>query len=130
MRNLAALKDGGRLLQVGVMTGTQCALDLDAIVLRRLQLIGSVMRPLSIDAKRAIAGRFRDRWLPLLAARQLTPVVDSVFALADVAQAHARLERSDHVGKIILDLHGARDVAAPADRFASTTVHLTRTGAS
>jgi NADPH2:quinone reductase len=129
-RNLAALKDGGRLLQVGVMSGTLCALDLDTIVLRRLHLIGSVMRPLRIEDKRAIAQRFRDRWLPLLAARSLVPVVDSVFALADVARAHERLERSEHVGKIILDLYQANDLATPAGRREATNVHHTRTDAS
>jgi putative PIG3 family NAD(P)H quinone oxidoreductase len=130
VRNLAALRDGGRLLQVGIMTGTMCALDLDTIVLRRLHLIGSVMRPLSIDDKRAIARRFRERWLPLLAARSLTPVVDSLFALADVARAHERLERSDHFGKIILDLHRAGDLAAPAERLDAANVHHTRTDPS
>jgi len=123
-RNLDALKDGGRLVQVGIMTGTLCALDLDTIVLRRLHLIGSVMRPLPLAAKRAIARRFRDHWLPLLAARRLVPVVDSVFALADVARAHERLERSDHVGKIILDLDRAEAVA-PAARLPN---HVTPPG--
>jgi NADPH:quinone reductase len=112
-RNLAALKDGGRLLQVGVMSGTQCALDLDTIVMRRLQLIGSVMRPLAIEHKRAIARRFHDRWLPLLADRRLQPVVDSIFSLTDVADAHRRLERSEHFGKVVLDLGGAGDVVDP-----------------
>ncbi|WP_394826704.1 NAD(P)H-quinone oxidoreductase [Pendulispora albinea] len=126
-RNLSALKDGGRLLQVGVMSGTMCALDLDTIVLRRLQLIGSVMRPLGIEDKRRIAQRFRERWLPLLAARSLVPVIDSLFDVADVVQAHERLQRSDHFGKIILDLHRANDLAAAALHLEATNVHYTRT---
>lgn len=126
-RNLAALRDGGRLVQVGILTGTMCTLDLDIIVLRRLHLIGSVMRPLPIEDKRAIARRFRERWLPLLAARSLSPVVDSLFALADVAKAHERLERSDHFGKIILDLSRAGDLAVPAERLEANHVQPTRT---
>jgi putative PIG3 family NAD(P)H quinone oxidoreductase len=110
-RNLSALKDGGCLVQVGVMSGTKCALDLDAIVLRRLQLKGSIMRALPVQAKRAITERFRERWLPLLAARELSPVIDSVFPVADVLHAHVRMQRSEHFGKIILDLHRANDVA-------------------
>ncbi len=129
-RNLAALKDGGRLVQVGILSGTICSLDLDIIVLRRLHLIGSVMRPLPIEDKRAIARRFRDRWLPLLAARKLSPVIDSLFALADVARAHERLGRSEHFGKIILDVHRANDLAAPSERFEPNHVHLTRTDRS
>lgn len=108
-RNLAVLGDGGCLVQVGVMSGTMCPLDLDTIVLRRLQIKGSVMRPLSIAAKRQITQGFRERWLPLLSARRLQPVVDSVFPLTDVARAHTRMERSEHFGKIILDLHHAKD---------------------
>jgi NADPH:quinone reductase-like Zn-dependent oxidoreductase len=112
-RNLSVLKDGGCLVQVGVMSGTKCALDLDTIVLRRLQLKGSVMRSLPIEAKRAITERFRQRWLPLLAAGELAPVVDSVFSVTDVSHAHLRMQRSEHFGKIILDLHRANDVAVP-----------------
>ena len=109
-RNLAVLKDGGCLAQIGVMTGTNCALDLDALV-RRLQLKGSVMRPLSVEAKRAIVARFRDRWLPLI-DRELMPVVHSVVPLAQVAD-HRRMERREHFGKIVLDVDNAREVARP-----------------
>jgi NADPH2:quinone reductase len=129
-RNLAALKDGGRLIQVGILSGTMCSLDLDTIVLRRLHVIGSVMRPLPIEDKRAIARRFRDRWLPLLAARELSPVVDSVFPLADAARAHERLGRSEHFGKIILDVYRANDLAAPIERRGANHVHPTRTDRS
>jgi putative PIG3 family NAD(P)H quinone oxidoreductase len=119
-RNLSVLKDGGCLVQVGVMSGTSCALDLDLIVLRRLQLKGSIMRALPIQAKRAITRRFRERWLPLLAAGELLPVIDSVFPLAKVAEAHARMQRSDHFGKIVLDLYRAGDAAVPGPLFPLT----------
>lgn len=112
-RNLSVLKDGGCLVQVGVMSGTKCALDLDVIVLRRLQLKGSIMRALPMQAKRAITRRFCERWLPLLAAGELAPVIDSVFPVANVAQAHTRMQRSEHFGKIVLDVHRAGDAAVP-----------------
>jgi NADPH2:quinone reductase len=106
-RNLAVLKEGGCLLLVGVVGGTRCELDLDAILLKRLQVKGSVMRPLPIEAKRAIARRFAERWLPLLASGQLVPVVDSIVPFADAARAHERMERSEHFGKIVLNVHRA-----------------------
>ena len=112
-RNLAVLKDGGCLVHVGVMSGTRCELDLDTILLKRLQLKGTIMRSRPVEAKRAITRRFRERWLPLLVARELWPVVDSVFPIADVAQAHGRMERSDHFGKIVLDVHRADEIPAP-----------------
>jgi NADPH:quinone reductase len=126
-RNLAALKDGGRLLQVGIIGGTVCSIDLDTIVLRRLHLIGSVMRPLPLEAKRAIAHRFRDHWLPRLAARRLAPVVDSIVPVAEVVSAHERLGRSDHFGKIILDLYRANDLAGPGSPVPPDNVYYTRT---
>jgi len=132
-RNLAVLKDGGCLVQVGVMSGTQCPLDLDVILLRRLQLKGSIMRALPIQAKRAITRRFRERWLPLLASGEIAPVIDSIFPVAEVAQAHARMQRSEHFGKIVLDLHRAEAIAVAAPltfhpahppTFPSEDIHL------
>lgn len=112
-RNLAVLKDGGCLVLVGVMSGTRCELDLDTILLKRLQLKGTIMRSRPLEAKRAITRRFRERWLPLLVSRELWPVVDSVFPIGDVAQAHGRMERSDHFGKIVLDVHRAEEIPVP-----------------
>jgi NADPH:quinone reductase len=109
-RNLAVLKDAGCLVLVGVMSGTRGEVDLDPILLKRLRVHGTIMRSRPMEAKRAITRRFRERWLPLLAARELRPVVDSVFPLEDVALAHGRLARSDHFGKIILDVSRAHDV--------------------
>jgi putative PIG3 family NAD(P)H quinone oxidoreductase len=108
-RNLTVLKEGGCLVQVGVISGTLCAIDLDLLVLKRLQIRGSIMRPRPMDAKRAIARRFRARWLPLLTARKLIPVIDSIYPITDVARAHEALACGEHVGKIVLDLdHGTR----------------------
>lgn len=116
-RNLAVLKEAGCLVLVGVMGGTRCELDLDAILLKRLQVKGTIMRSRPMEAKRGITRRFRERWLPLLVARELRPVVDSVFPIADAAQAHARMERSEHFGKIILDVHRAEDVPVTGSTF-------------
>jgi putative PIG3 family NAD(P)H quinone oxidoreductase len=109
-RNLAVLGDGGCMVHVGVMTGTRCELDLDALLLKRLQLKGTIMRSRPMEAKRAITRRFRERWLPLLASREVRPVVDAVIPIGDAAQAHRRMERSEHFGKIVLDVHRAAEV--------------------
>jgi NADPH:quinone reductase len=106
-RNLAALKPGGCLLLVGVMSGTLCQVDLDAILMRRLKIAGSVMRPLSLAAKRRITRAFRERWLPELVAGRVRPVIDSVMSLSEVRRAHERLGRSEHFGKIVLSVYGA-----------------------
>lgn len=103
-RNLAALKDGGRLVVVGLLGGWQGEIDLLPVVLRRLQIKGSSMRPRSLEEKRAITRKFRERWLPLLVAGRLRPVIDSVYPLERVAAAHERMESNQSFGKIVLTL--------------------------
>ena len=103
-RNLAVLKDEGRLILVGDLAEEPATVDVLPIILRRLQILGSAMRPLAIEAKRAIARRFRERWLPKLLAGDLHPVIDRVFPFAEVAAAHAYMEANRNFGKILLEL--------------------------
>jgi len=103
-RNLAVLKDEGRLVLVGDLAGEPATVDVLPIILRRLQILGSAMRPLPIEGKRAIARRFRERWLPKLLSGDLHPVVDRVFPVQDVVAAHAYMEANRNFGKVLLDL--------------------------
>ena len=103
-RNLSVLKDGGRLVVVGLLSGWEGPIDLLPVVLRRLQIKGSAMRPRSLNDKRAITRKFQERWLPLLVAGRLKPVIDSVFPLERVAEAHERMESNESFGKIIRTL--------------------------
>ncbi len=101
-RNLSILKTKGRLLQVGLIGGSATEVNLNTVMRNRLQIIGSVMRPQSIDEKIAITGRFVERWLPALKSGVLQPIIDTVFPLAEAAQAHAYMEANRNFGKIIL----------------------------
>jgi NADPH2:quinone reductase len=102
-RNLEALRDGGSLVLVGILGGHEPAtLDLFPLILRRLQIKGSSMRPRPLADKRAITARFRERWLPLLVERRLEPVIDAVYAVEQVAEAHARMDQNLNFGKILL----------------------------
>ena len=101
-RNLSILKTKGRLLQVGLIGGAATEINLNTVMRNRLQIIGSVMRPQSIDEKIAITGRFVERWLPRLKSGVLQPIIDTVFPLAEAAQAHAYMESNRNFGKIIL----------------------------
>lgn len=103
-RNLAVLKDGGRLVEVGLMSGWVGEIDLLPLVLRRLQIKGSAMRPRPIEDKRAITRKFRERWLPLLVSGRLRPVIDSVYPFEQAAEAHRRMESDLSFGKILLTL--------------------------
>lgn len=106
-RNLAVLKPLGRLVQVGLLAGTTATVDLVPLLFKRLEIRGSVMRPLALADKREIAARFRRRWWPLLLDGRLRPVVDSLFPFEQVARAHERMEADLNVGKIVLTLDPA-----------------------
>ena len=101
-RNLQILKVKGRLLQVGLMGGSTTDIDLGVIMRQRLQVIGSVMRPQSLDEKIAITQRFVERWLPALKNGTLRPIIDKVFPLAQACEAHEYMEANRNFGKIIL----------------------------
>ena len=101
-RNLQILKIKGRLLQVGLMGGSNTDIDLGVIMRRRLTVLGSVMRPQSLDEKIAITQRFVNRWLPELKTGTLRPVIDKVFPLAQARDAHEYMEANRNFGKIIL----------------------------
>lgn len=101
-RNLKALKDDGRLVQIAFFTGPKVAVNFAQVMVRRLTITGSTLRPQSDLAKARIAEALRAQVWPLLSSGQVAPVMDSEFALENAADAHRRLESSDHVGKIVL----------------------------
>ena len=73
-------------------------------MLKRLTHTGSTLRARSVPDKAAIARAVEDKVWPLIAAGKVKPVIDSTFPLADAAEAHARMEASAHIGKIVLTL--------------------------
>ena len=103
-RNIRALADEGRLVQIAFLQGPKVELNFAQIMTRRLTLTGSTLRPQSDLAKARIAEALRREVWPLLEAGRLGPVMDSEFPLAEAAQAHARMEAGDHIGKIVLQV--------------------------
>jgi NADPH2:quinone reductase len=101
-RNLSALADGGRLVQIAFLQGAQTELNLAPLMMRRLTVTGSTLRPQSDLAKARIAASLRAEVWPLLDAGRVAPVMDSEFPLEAAAAAHARMESSAHLGKIVL----------------------------
>ena len=101
-RNVKALADDGRLVQIAFLSGPVAELNFAQVMARRLTITGSTLRPQSDLAKARIAAELRAHVWPLLAAGTVAPVMDSEFALADAAAAHARIESPGHVGKIVL----------------------------
>lgn len=105
-RNLKALADDGRLVQIAFLQGPKAELNLVQLMTRRLTITGSTLRPQSDLAKARIAQDLQAKVWPLLAAGKVAPVMDQEFTLADAAAAHARMETSAHIGKIVLKVGG------------------------
>jgi len=103
-RNLQVLATEGRLVIIATQGGVKGEIDVLRIMLQRLVITGSTLRPRSVEFKRAIRDQLLEKVWPLLAAGRVRPIVDSVFALAEAGKAHARMESSEHMGKIILAL--------------------------
>ncbi|MCE2414392.1 NAD(P)H-quinone oxidoreductase [Candidatus Poribacteria bacterium] len=101
-RNLSVLKTKGRLLQLGLISGSVTEINLNTVMRKRLQLIGSVLRTRSIDEKIGVTQRFMDSWLPELKSGKIRPIIDTVFPLAEAGKAHAYMEANRNFGKIIL----------------------------
>ncbi|MBO6882051.1 MAG: NAD(P)H-quinone oxidoreductase [Marivita sp.] len=101
-RNVKALADDGRLVQIAFLQGPKVEMNFTQMMTRRLTLTGSTLRPQSVAAKAAIARDLEAEVWPHLASGRIAPVMDSEFALADAAKAHARMEGSTHIGKIVL----------------------------
>jgi len=103
-RNLQSLALDGRLVQIASMQGSAAMMELRLIIQRRLTLTGSALRPRSIADKAAIADALRKNVWPLLAAGKAKPWIYRVFPLAAAAEAHALMESSAHIGKIMLQV--------------------------
>lgn len=101
-RNVKSLADDGRLVQIAFLQGPKVELNFAQIMTRRLTITGSTLRPQSDLAKARIAEELRDKVWPLLDAGKVAPVMDSEFALEQASEAHARMESSGHIGKIVL----------------------------
>ncbi|WP_299673627.1 NAD(P)H-quinone oxidoreductase [uncultured Roseobacter sp.] len=103
-RNLKALADDGRLVQIAFLQGPKVEVNFAQLMMRRLTMTGSTLRPQSDLAKARIAQDLREAVWPLLSSGRIAPVMDQSFPLEEAAKAHARMESSDHIGKIVLNV--------------------------
>jgi NADPH2:quinone reductase len=101
-RNVNTLAHDGRLVQIAFLQGPKIELNFALMMMKRLTITGSTLRPQSDLAKARIADALREQVWPLLNAGRLGPVMDSEFNLADAAAAHTHMESSGHIGKIVL----------------------------
>jgi NADPH2:quinone reductase len=114
-RELQCLADDGRLVIIALLGGAKANVDLNAVLRRRLVITGSTLRPRPVEFKGAIARRLRSVVWPLIEAGRIRPVVFKTYPLAEAAAAHALMESSQHVGKIVLEVD-AQARQKPAER--------------
>ncbi|HEV8261929.1 MAG TPA: NAD(P)H-quinone oxidoreductase [Burkholderiales bacterium] len=103
-RELACLADDGRLSLIAFLGGTKATIDMTDILRRRLTITGSTLRARSVEFKAAIAQALKQKVWPLVEAGKIRPVIYRTFRLDEASAAHALMESSAHVGKIILEV--------------------------
>ena len=103
-RELACLADDGRLSLIAFLGGTRATIDMTDILRRRLTITGSTLRARSVEVKEAIARSLEQKVWPLIEAGRIKPVIYRTFRLEEASAAHALMESSAHVGKIILEV--------------------------
>jgi NADPH:quinone reductase len=101
-KNLQLLKPDGRLVIIALQGGAKAELNAGVVMVNRLTITGSTLRPQSIENKGRMARGLRDKAWPLLEKGAIRPIIFKTFPLRDAAAAHAELERGDHVGKVML----------------------------
>jgi NADPH2:quinone reductase len=103
-RNYEAAAQDGRIVQIAFLQTPKVEVDFRRLMVKRLTHTGSTLRPRSPTEKAVIARALEDKVWPLLAQGRCRPVMDSTFAFEDVAEAHARMDGGEHIGKIVLTL--------------------------
>jgi NADPH2:quinone reductase len=103
-REIQCLADDGRLVIIALLGGAKGEVNFSEILRRRLTVTGSTLRPRPVAFKQDIASKLRERIWPLLEARRIKPVIHATFPLEQASEAHALMEASTHVGKIMLDV--------------------------
>ena len=101
-REVECLADDGRLAVIAVQGGVKSGIDAGILLRRRLAITGSTLRPRSVAYKTVLAQQQREQVWPLIAGGKVKPVIHRVFPAAQAAEAHALMESSTHVGKIVL----------------------------
>lgn len=103
-RNIKAAATDGRIVSIAFLNGSTANVNFMPVMLKRLTLTGSTLRPRSVEEKAAIAAALEAKVWPLIEAGRVKPLIDKVFPLAQASDAHALMEKSSHIGKIVLTL--------------------------
>ena len=101
-KNIRLLADEGRLVQIALMQGSKAEVDFRSLLLKRVTLTGSTLRPRSVEEKTKIAQALQKNVWPLLESGAIRPIIHEIFPLKQASEAHRLMESSAHIGKILL----------------------------
>ena len=101
-KNMKALAVGGRLLSIGIMGGAKAEINLALLMVKRQQILGSVLRSRPIKEKGELIAKFNETVVPHLSKRKIMPLIHHVYPIEEVAEAHRVMEASTHFGKLVL----------------------------
>ena len=101
-KNIRLLADEGRLVQIALMQGSKAEVDFRSLLLKRVTLTGSTLRPRSVEEKTKIAQALQKNVWPLLESGAIRPIIHEIFPLKQASEAHRLMESSTHIGKILL----------------------------
>ena len=101
---LKVVAEEGRIHQIAFQTGSRVTVDLMRLMMKRVTLTGSTLRPRPMEVKGQLARGLEEQVWPLLGQGQIKPVIDSTFPLDQAGEAHRRMETNAHIGKIILTI--------------------------
>jgi NADPH2:quinone reductase len=103
-KNIVAAAEDGRIVQIATLGGADVTFNISRLMVKRITLTGSTLRPRTREVKAGFARALEEKVWPLFAQRKLKVVMDSTFPMAQAAEAHRRLESSQHIGKIVLTM--------------------------
>jgi NADPH2:quinone reductase len=106
--HMKLLATGGRLVHIATSHGSQVTVDLRTVMMKRLLITGSTLRPRSVGEKSSLAREVEKEVWPLFTSGQIRPIIDRAFPLEQAAEAHRWMETGQHTGKIILECQGSR----------------------
>jgi len=101
-KNIVAAAEDGRIVQIATLGGADVKINLARLMVKRVTLTGSTLRPRTREVKAGFARALEEKVWPLIGAGKVKVVMDATFPLAQAAEAHRRLETSQHIGKIVL----------------------------
>lgn len=104
LRNQAALKYDGKLILMGLLSGSRGEIDIKGLIYKRLSIIGNNLTRRSLNSQREVCQRFLQTWMPILIKGDIKPIIDSIYPLADAKKAHQRMEDNLNFGKILLQV--------------------------